>query len=203
MGALIVDAPAIWLLHQLGFHELALDTTRVAFVYAIAGFCWLFVILVWMVAWSAIHARGRVAQRGYWAGNKFVFREPQVITTILADASNRGRKAVINIDAVPKFAVVYCQIIEPTNSSRIQAILQGPFSSINNWRFFVQNMTWPTFETGPLYVAVRIGNKKELYLEWWMEDNVLPHHLRVEMLSYEMHFLLKVSQPTNGYAAAR
>lgn len=210
LGSLIVAGLSIWLLEQMGLRSLASETEQTAIVFAVSGLALVGLTFLLALIWSVIRSGHRLRDLGKWHDSRFVFRQPVIITSELLESKNNERLLLLKARGVPALSVIYCRLINPANSSHLQAILQSPFMTLKNWRNIVANRTWPTFADGPLSVAVKVGYKREFYLEWFMSENAIPHHLQVEMLSFEIQhsgegggipkqFCMHVSQPTNGY----
>ena len=196
-------------LNKYVLHSLAVETEQTSIVFAFAGLVFLILTFVCVLVWAALRSNSRLNDLGMWYEDRFVFREPITIHTALVGPENNERKLVLVAPFAPKFSIIYCRLVSTSNSPTLQATLQSPFLTIKNWRFIVANKDWPSFSNGPLSVAVKIGIKKEFYLEWWMPENSVKQHLQIEILSFaipkngepnpQKDFCVHVSQPQNGY----
>ena len=193
----------------MGLRSLASETEQTAIVYAVSGLALVGLSFLLALLWSVIRSGHRLRDLGKWHDSRFVFRQPVIITSELLESKNNERLLFLTARGVPRLSTIYCRLINPANSSNLQATLQSPFLTLKNWRYIMANRTWPSFAHGPLSVAVKIGYKRGFYLEWYMSEEALPHHLQIEMLSFEVQrpdesnpqkkFCIHVSQPTNGY----
>jgi hypothetical protein len=211
VGGVAIGIGALYLLHRSGTAFLRTDGSANTIALIVAGLAWFGVVCLSVVVWSLFTAKSRLNKLGSWHGNKFVFREPQYIATVMAAAADSGRKLRITVGAAPKYSVVRCQIENVLNSHLLRAIAHSPYYIVSNWENFAANKPWPNFSNGPLNAAVRLGRHKEFYLEWKLPPNALLHEMRIKVFSFEIQdskevdgykfFHWHISQPSNDLDA--
>jgi hypothetical protein len=173
------------------------------------GLVWLGITLIFYAVFSFLEARRKVSGLGQWNDNRFVFHAPLTVATVLASPRDNERILRVTANDAPSLSVVRGWLENANNSMMLQATAQSPYFAFKRWYNLIQDRPWPSFADGPLHFAVRVGKRKEFFVEWIMPENAIPLELRVKISSFEIqtpgdadpqrYFQLHVSQPKNGF----